>query len=105
MACLERTFEGTNLPAVIHKIVQVKNGWVSNPGAEPLPLFQVSFAPIRGDFSGGFRKLIADMLQKEPSARPTSNDLYTLRLPDLILEGKKEEEEVAEEPRDLTKTK
>ncbi len=42
MACLERTFEGTNLPAVIHKIVQV------------------SFTPVKGDYSEGFKKLVSN---------------------------------------------
>ena len=41
MACLERTFEGTNLPAVIHKIVQV------------------SFAPVKGDYSEGLKQLVS----------------------------------------------
>ena len=40
MACLQRTFEGTNLPALVHKIVQV------------------SFAPVKGDYSDGFKQLV-----------------------------------------------
>ena len=42
MACLERTFEGTNLPAVIHKIVQV------------------SFTPVKGDYTEGFKELVSE---------------------------------------------
>ena len=40
MVCLQRTFEGTNFPAIVHKIVEV------------------SFAPVQGDYSGGLKKLV-----------------------------------------------
>ena len=40
MACLQRTFEGTNLPALVHKIVQV------------------SFAPVKGDYSTGLKQMV-----------------------------------------------
>ena len=43
------------------------------------------------------------MLQKDPEARPSANDLYTLRLPEFMV--KEEEEEEEEGPPDITKTK
>lgn len=48
MATRQRTFEGTNLPALVHKIM---NGQIS---------------PIRGDYTSDFRKLVKDMLNKNP---------------------------------------
>lgn len=45
------------------------------------------------------------MLQKEPENRPNASDLYTLRLIDLLGREEEEEEEMAEEPTDITKTK
>lgn len=63
----------------------------------------MSFAPIKGSYSDGFRKLVSDMLQKAPESRPTSNDLYTQRVVELMV---KEEEEMEEDdPPDITKTK
>ena len=44
MVCLQRTFEGTNLPAVIHKIVQV------------------TFAPVKGDYSEGLKQMVMTSL-------------------------------------------
>ncbi len=41
MVCLQKAFEGTNLPAVIHKIVQV------------------TFEPVKGDYSEGFKQLVS----------------------------------------------
>ena len=40
MVCLQKTFEGTNLPVLVHKIVEV------------------SFAPVRGDYSDGLKQLV-----------------------------------------------
>ena len=40
MVCLQKAFEGTNLPAVIHKIVQV------------------TFEPVKGDYSEAFKQLV-----------------------------------------------
>jgi len=48
MATRQRTFEGTNLPALVNKII---NGQI---------------APIRGDYSADFRKLVKDMLHRHP---------------------------------------
>lgn len=65
---------------------------------------QGSFAPIREGYSDGFRQLVVDMLQKDPEARPSANDLYTQRLPDLMM-AESSEDEVLDEPTDIAKTK
>ena len=41
MVCLQKTFEGTNLPVLVHKIVEV------------------SFAPVKGDYSEGLKQLVS----------------------------------------------
>uniref|UniRef100_A0A4W3K3S4 non-specific serine/threonine protein kinase n=1 Tax=Callorhinchus milii TaxID=7868 RepID=A0A4W3K3S4_CALMI len=48
MACRRRTFEGTNLPAVVNKIMKGQ------------------FAPITDRYSPELKALVTDMLQKEP---------------------------------------
>lgn len=40
MVCLQKTFEGTNLPVLVHKIVEV------------------SFAPVKGDYSDNLKQLV-----------------------------------------------
>ena len=50
MACLQKTFEGTNLPAVVHKIVQV------------------SFDPVKGDYSSGLKLMVGN--QSESTMPP-----------------------------------
>ncbi|XP_078620370.1 uncharacterized protein LOC144887197 [Branchiostoma floridae x Branchiostoma japonicum] len=66
MACLHRTFEGSNLPALVNKIM---NG---------------QFAPVKGNYSHEFKDLIQDMLQREPQYRPSANELLYHRLPELM---------------------
>lgn len=66
MACLQKTFEGSNLPALVNKIVKGQ------------------FAPVRGNYSHGFKKLIQDLLQRDPEYRPTANELLNSRLPELL---------------------
>ena len=78
---------------------------LSQHSSRPPPSLQVSFPPIRGGYSEGFRQLVSNMLQKEPEDRPSANDLYTLHLVNLIGREEEDEEEVTEEPTDLTKTK
>ena len=68
-------------------------------------LLQVSFTPIGGSYSNGFRQLVVDMLQKDPEVRPSANHLYLVRVPELIAMETEEEEEPVEEPPDVTKTK
>ena len=47
MVCLVKAFEGTNLPAVIHKIVQV------------------TFEPVKGDYSEGFKQLVGSLVHQD----------------------------------------
>nr|CAB3264293.1 serine/threonine-protein kinase Nek9-like [Phallusia mammillata] len=66
MATLQRTFEGTNLPALVNKIM---NGQI---------------APIRGDYSSEMRKLVKDMLHKDPEQRPSAFQLEQIHVPALL---------------------
>ncbi|CAH1787997.1 unnamed protein product [Owenia fusiformis] len=66
MACLTKTFEGSNLPALVNKIMKGQ------------------FAPVKGNYSPEFKMLIRDMLQREPEYRPTASELMYQRLPELM---------------------
>ncbi|XP_022258858.1 serine/threonine-protein kinase Nek8-like, partial [Limulus polyphemus] len=65
MACLQKTFEGSTLPALVSKIVKGQ------------------FAPIRGDYSNYFKQIVKDLLQKDPEYRPTAKVVLHYRLPEL----------------------
>ncbi|XP_071033835.1 serine/threonine-protein kinase Nek8 isoform X3 [Parasteatoda tepidariorum] len=67
MACQQKTFEGSNLPALVNKIVKGQ------------------FAPVRGNYSPGFKQLIRDLLQRDPDMRPTATEILNNRLPSLIM--------------------
>ncbi|XP_064645457.1 uncharacterized protein LOC135498878 isoform X2 [Lineus longissimus] len=64
MACLQKTFEGSNLPALVNKIMKGQ------------------FAPVKGNYSEDFKNLIKDMLEREPEYRPSANELMYRRLPE-----------------------
>ncbi|XP_066917979.1 uncharacterized protein [Clytia hemisphaerica] len=66
MAQLTKTFDGTNLPALITKIVKG------------------TFAPVKETYSPDFRALVRDLLQKDPIARPTAEEILFQRLPELL---------------------
>ncbi|ELT94624.1 hypothetical protein CAPTEDRAFT_225863 [Capitella teleta] len=66
MACLQRTFEGSNLPALVNKIMKGH------------------FAPIKGSYCQEFKDLIIDCLQREPEYRPSAADIWHTRLPQLM---------------------
>ncbi|XP_014670621.1 PREDICTED: uncharacterized protein LOC106811496 [Priapulus caudatus] len=66
MACRQRTFEGSNLPALVNKIMKGQ------------------FTPVKGNYSAEFKELIRDMLQREPEYRPSANELLYARLPELM---------------------
>jgi serine/threonine protein kinase len=66
MACLQKTFEGSNLPALVNKIMRGQ------------------FAPIRGDYSPQFKQLVRDLLQKDPEFRPRASEVLLARLPELL---------------------
>ncbi|CAK9252338.1 unnamed protein product, partial [Sphagnum jensenii] len=57
MACLQKTFEGSNLPALINKIVKGQ------------------FAPVKRNYSIEFRNLIKELLQKNPAMRPSAREV------------------------------
>nr|XP_053652731.1 serine/threonine-protein kinase Nek8-like [Cherax quadricarinatus] len=57
MACLQKTFDGSNLPALVNKIMKGQ------------------FAPIKGNYSPGFKQLVRDLLQRDPEFRPTAAEL------------------------------
>ncbi|VDK31549.1 unnamed protein product [Gongylonema pulchrum] len=62
MACLQRAFEGTNLPAVVNKIVKAQ------------------YDQVRGPYSNELKLLVRDLLKLEPEQRPTARDaLETVR--------------------------
>ncbi|XP_066971421.1 serine/threonine-protein kinase Nek8-like isoform X2 [Macrobrachium rosenbergii] len=66
MACLQKTFEGSNLPALVNKIMKGQ------------------FAPIKGNYSPGFKQLVRDLLQRDPEFRPTAAEVLSERLPELL---------------------
>jgi NIMA (never in mitosis gene a)-related kinase len=66
MLCLQRTFEGTNLPALVHKIVEV------------------SFEPVKGKYSDELKQVVQKMLQKDPKRRPSASELYDNTVPSLL---------------------
>ncbi|KAL4216374.1 hypothetical protein ACF0H5_024101 [Mactra antiquata] len=63
MACLQKTFEGTNLPALVNKIMKGQ------------------FAPVKGNYSQDFKDLIMTMLSQEPESRPSADELFYSHLP------------------------
>ncbi|CAG0889811.1 unnamed protein product [Darwinula stevensoni] len=67
MACLHKTFEGSNLPALVNKIMKGQ------------------FAPIRGNYSPLFKQLVRDLLQREPEFRPTAAEILYTRMPELLI--------------------
>ncbi|XP_065064010.1 uncharacterized protein LOC135690390 isoform X1 [Rhopilema esculentum] len=66
MANLQKTFEGTNLPALVNKIMKG------------------SFAPVKEIYSLEFRVLVRDLLSKEPNLRPSAQELSIYRIPELL---------------------
>ncbi|GFT47521.1 hypothetical protein NPIL_194351 [Nephila pilipes] len=66
MACQQKTFEGSNLPALVNKIVKGQ------------------FAPVKGNYSASFKQLIRDLLQRDPDVRPTAAEILHNRLPVLL---------------------
>eukprot|EP01137_Pigoraptor_chileana_P022953 Opistho-2@7175 len=59
MACLQRTFEGTNLPALVNKIIKG------------------TFAPVKDSYSEEFRQLVNELLQRDPEVRPSADEILT----------------------------
>ena len=66
MACLQKTFDGSNLPALVNKIMVGQ------------------FAPIRGNYSPLFKQLVKGLLQKDPEFRPTASEIALSQLPEVM---------------------
>ena len=65
MAALQKTFEGSNLPALVNKIMKGQ------------------FAPIRGNYTPLFKQLVRDLLQRDPEFRPSAAEILLSKLPGL----------------------
>ncbi|XP_039291081.1 LOW QUALITY PROTEIN: serine/threonine-protein kinase Nek8 [Nilaparvata lugens] len=57
LACLQKTFEGTNLPALVNKIMKG------------------DFQPVPNGYSTGFRDLVSSLLSKNPDMRPSAQEV------------------------------
>ena len=90
MAALQKTFEGSNLPALVNKIMKGQ------------------FAPIRGNYTPLFKQLVRwelgsfslhvilnpqltlmcsrDLLQRDPEFRPSAAELLLSKLPGLTVD-------------------
>lgn len=105
MACLQKTFEGSNLPALVNKIMKVwafcdgNLCWLVDCkfvyGGQIITRSVISvchqghFQPVPGGYSPGFRQLIHDLLQRDPAFRPTAAEILDSRLL-LLLDSLKE---------------
>ncbi|RCN30894.1 kinase domain protein [Ancylostoma caninum] len=63
MTCLQKAFEGENLPALVNKIMTC------------------SYAPVRGPYSTEIKVLVRELLQLEPEARPCAADALKMLRP------------------------
>ncbi|XP_052802250.1 serine/threonine-protein kinase Nek9-like [Mya arenaria] len=81
MACLQKTFEGTNLPALVNKIMKGQ------------------FAPVKGNYSQDFKDLVMLMLSQDPAVRPSAHDLLYTHIPKLLKQF--EEETTTDQDEDL----
>jgi NIMA (never in mitosis gene a)-related kinase len=66
MAAKQRTFEGSNLPALVNKIMKGQ------------------YAPLKGNYSDAFRQLVNDLLMRDPAARPLAEEIFNKKLPPLL---------------------
>ena len=66
MCMLKKTFDSSNLPAIISKIVSGK------------------VPPLKGNFSSELKKLVKQLLSKEPENRPSAYELYFNKLPAMM---------------------
>uniref|UniRef100_A0A1I7XE73 non-specific serine/threonine protein kinase n=1 Tax=Heterorhabditis bacteriophora TaxID=37862 RepID=A0A1I7XE73_HETBA len=96
MACLQKAFEGENLPALVNKIMTVRLLYMNHS----LTLFeylyiliylislltikktiQCSYPPIRGPFSSELKVLVRELLQLDPESRPTASTALKMLRP------------------------
>ncbi|XP_052219827.1 uncharacterized protein LOC127837054 isoform X2 [Dreissena polymorpha] len=87
MACLQKTFEGTNLPALVNKIMKGQ------------------FAPVKGNYSQEFKDLIMLMLSQDPAVRPSAQDLLHTLIPQLLSQYEEVTTTDNDEDLDMTKDK
>ncbi|VDM68594.1 unnamed protein product [Strongylus vulgaris] len=62
MTCLQKAFEGENLPALVNKIMTCQ------------------YAPVRGPYTTEVKVLIRELLQLDPAARPCAADALRVML-------------------------
>lgn len=94
MTCLQKAFEGENLPALVNKIMTV---CIFFPLLHYFSFlinfilfrlrFQCSYAPIRGPYSTEIKVLVRELLQLEPEARPRAADALKVRFLLLGVDG------------------
>ncbi|RZF37381.1 hypothetical protein LSTR_LSTR009732 [Laodelphax striatellus] len=77
LACLQKTFEGTNLPALVYKIMKG------------------DFQPVPSGYSAGFRDLVSLLLSKNPEMRPSAQEVCE-RI-DKLLAGIDDDEKIISE--------
>ncbi|XGW21232.1 hypothetical protein V3C99_004296 [Haemonchus contortus] len=63
MVCLQKAFEGENLPALVNKIMTG------------------TYAPVRGPYSSEIKLLIRELLQHDPEARPRAAEALRMLRP------------------------
>ncbi|PIO56988.1 hypothetical protein TELCIR_21611, partial [Teladorsagia circumcincta] len=63
MVCLQKAFEGENLPALVNKIMTC------------------TYAPVRGPYSSEIKLLIRELLQHDPEARPRAAEALRMLRP------------------------
>ncbi|KAK5986404.1 NEK (NEver in mitosis Kinase) Like [Trichostrongylus colubriformis] len=63
MVCLQKAFEGENLPALVNKIMTC------------------TYAPVRGPYSAEIKLLIRELLQHDPEARPRAAEALRMLRP------------------------
>ncbi|ETN72267.1 hypothetical protein NECAME_18928, partial [Necator americanus] len=66
MTCLQKAFEGENLPALVNKIMTC------------------SYAPVRGPYSSEIKLMVRELLQLEPEARPCASDALRVSFSSMI---------------------
>lgn len=63
MTCLQKAFEGENLPALVNKIMTC------------------TYAPVRGPYSSEIKLLVRELLQLDPEARPRAAEALRMLRP------------------------
>ena len=80
MCCLQKAFEGENLPALVNKIMSVRHPTFFRYFFQRLYSFQCSYTPIKGPYSAELKLLVRELLKLEPEARPTAANALKVSL-------------------------